>query len=95
MQIFSRISILFTVFDQIRLKNYQIKTNKIFNFSHKISQKRHFVAQKRLFLYKIRDFSRRNAGFFLNEWLSKTIIVKKIRRDFFTKSGFSSSISWK
>lgn len=32
---------------------------------------------------------------FLNEWLSKTIIVKKIRRDFFTKSGFSSSISWK
>lgn len=64
MQIFSRILILFTVFNQIRLKNYQIKTNKIFNFSHKISQKRHFVAQKRLFLYEIRDFSRRNAGFF-------------------------------
>ena len=38
MQIFSRISILFTVFNQIRLKNYQIKTNKIFNFSHKISK---------------------------------------------------------
>lgn len=94
MQIFSRFLILFTVFNQIRLKNYQIKTNKIFNFSHKISQKRHFVAQKRLFLYEIHDFSRRNAGF-LNEWLSKTIIVKKIRRDFFTKSGFSSSISWK
>lgn len=64
MHIFSRFSILFTVFNQIRLKNYQIKTNKIFNFSHKISQKRHFVAQKRLFLYEIRDFSRRNAGFF-------------------------------
>lgn len=59
MQIFSRISILFTVFNQIQLKNYQIKTNKIFNFSHKISQKRHFVAQKRLFLYEIHDFSRR------------------------------------
>ena len=64
MHIFSIISILFTVFNQIRLKNYQIKTNKIFNFSHKISQKRHFVAQKRLFSYKIRDFSRRNAAFF-------------------------------
>ena len=64
MQIFSRFLILFTVFNQIRLKNYQIKTNKIFNFSHKITQKRHFVAQKRLFLYEIRDFSRRNAGFF-------------------------------
>lgn len=49
MQIFSRFSILLTVFNQIRLKNYQIKTNKIFNFSHKISQKRYFVAQKRLF----------------------------------------------
>ena len=59
MQIFSRISILFTVFNQIRLKNYQIKTNKIFNFSHKISQKRHFVAQKWQFLCEIRDFSRK------------------------------------
>lgn len=76
MQIFSRFSILFTVFNQIRLKNYQIKTNKIFNFSHKISQKRHFVAQKRLFLYEIRDFSRK-MPVFSNEWLSKTIIVKK------------------
>lgn len=55
MQIFSRISIFLTVFNQIRLKNYQIKTNQIFNFSHKISQKRHFVAQKRLFLYEIHD----------------------------------------
>ena len=62
MQIFSRISIFLTVFNQIRLKNYQIKTNKIFNFSHKTSQKRHFVAQKRLFLYEIHDFSRRNAA---------------------------------
>lgn len=62
MQIFSRISILFTVFNQIRLKNYQIKTNKIFNFSHKISKKRHFVAQKRLFLYKTHDSSRKNAA---------------------------------
>ena len=35
------------------------------------------MVQKRLFSYKIRDFSRRNAGFFSNEWLSKTIIVKK------------------
>ena len=35
------------------------------------------MAQKRLFLYEIRDFSRRNAAFFSNEWLSKTIIVKK------------------
>lgn len=94
MQIFSRISILFTVFNQIWLKNYQIKTNKNFNFSHKISQKRHFVALKRLFLYKNHDFSRK-MPVFSNEWLSKTIIVKKIRRDFFTKSGFSSSISWK
>ena len=76
MHIFSRISILFTVFNQILLKNYQIKTNKIFNFSHKISQKRHFVAQKRLFLYEIRDFSRK-MPVFSNEWLSKTIIVKK------------------
>lgn len=76
MHIFSRISILFTVFNQIRLKNYQIKTNKIFNFSHKISLKRHFVAQKRLFLYEIRDFSRK-MPVFSNEWLSKTIIVKK------------------
>ena len=49
MLIFSRIWILFTVFNQIRLKNYQIKKNKIFNFLHKISQKRHFVAQKRQF----------------------------------------------
>ena len=49
MLIFSRIWLLFTVFNQIRLKNYQIKKNKIFNFSHKISQKRHFVAQKRQF----------------------------------------------
>ena len=64
MQIFSIFLILFTVFNQIRLKNYQIKTNKIFNFSHKISQKRHFVAQKRLFLYEIHDFSRRNAASF-------------------------------
>ena len=55
MQIFSRFSILFTVFNQIRLKNYQIKTNKIFNFSHKISQKRHFVAQKWQFLCEIND----------------------------------------
>ena len=94
MQIFSRISILLTIFNQIRLKNYQIKTNKIFNFSHKISQKRHFVAQKRLFLYKIRDFSRRNAVFF-KRMAFKNDNCKKIRRDFFTKSGFSSSISWK
>lgn len=94
MQIFSRFSILFTVFNQIRLKNYQIKTNKIFNFSHKISQKRHFVAQKRLFLYEIRDFSRRNAGFF-KRMAFKNDNCKKIRRDFFTKSGFSSSISQK
>ena len=94
MQIFSRTSILFTVFNQIWLKNYQIKTNKIFNFSHKISQKRHFVAKKRLFLYEIHDFSRK-MPVFSNEWLSKTIIVKKIRRDFFTKSGFSSSVSRK
>lgn len=71
MHIFSRFSILFTVFNQIRLKNYQIKTNKIFNFSHKISQKRHFVAQKRLFLYKIRDFSRRNATFFQTNGFQK------------------------
>ena len=49
MLIFSRIWILFTVFNQIRLKNYQIKKNKIFNFLHKISQKQHFVAQKRQF----------------------------------------------
>lgn len=62
MQIFSRFLILFTVFNQIRLKNYQIKTNKIFNFSLIISKKRHFVAQKRLFLYEIRDFSRKNAA---------------------------------
>ena len=77
MQIFSRISILFTVFNQIRLKNYQIKTNKIFNFSHKISQKRHFVAQKWQFLCEINDIFTKNAAFFSNEWLSKTIIVKK------------------
>lgn len=64
MQIFSRPSILLTIFNYIQVKNYQIKTYKIFNFSHKISQKRHFVAQKRLFLYEIRDFSRRNAGIF-------------------------------
>lgn len=94
MQILSRFSILFTVFNQIRLKNYQIKTNKIFNFSHRISQKRHFVAQKRLFYMKSVIFQE-EMPVFSNEWLSKTIIVKKIRRDFFTKSGFSSSISWK
>lgn len=64
MQIFSRFSIFLTVFNQIRLKNYQIKTNKIFNFSHKISQKRHFVAQKRLFLYEIHDIFEKNAGLF-------------------------------
>ena len=75
MQIFSRFSILFTVFNQIWLKNYQIKTNKNFNFSHKISQKRHFVALKRLFLYKNHDFSRK-MPVFSNEWLSKTIIIK-------------------
>lgn len=94
MHIFSRVSILFTVFNQIRLKNYQIKTNKIFNFSHKISQKRHFVAQKRLFLYEIRDIFEKNAGFF-KRMAFKNDNCKKIRRDFFTKSGFSSSISRK
>ena len=76
MQIFSRFSILFTVFNQIRLKNYQIKTNKIFNFSHKISQKRHFVAKKRLFYMKSMIFQE-EMPVFSNEWLSKTIIVKK------------------
>lgn len=76
MQIFSRILILFTVFNQIRLKNYQIKTNKIFTFSHKISQKRHFVAQKRLFYMK-------------------SMIFQEKCRIFFTKTGFSSSESWK
>ncbi len=64
MQIFSRFSIFLTVFNQIQLKNYQIKTNKIFNFSHKISQKRHFVAQKRLFLYEIHDIFEKNAASF-------------------------------
>ena len=71
MQIFSRFSIFLTVFNQIRLKNYQIKTNKIFNFSHKISQKRHFVAQKRLFLYEIRDFSRKMPRFFQTNGFQK------------------------
>lgn len=56
MQIFSRLSILLMIFNQIWIKNYQIKTNKIFNFSHKISQKRHFVAQKWQFLCEIREF---------------------------------------
>ena len=73
MQIFSRFSILFTVF---RLKNYQIKTNKIFNFSHKISQKRHFVAQKRLFLYEIRDFSRKMPRLFHQDRFFQQRIVE-------------------
>ena len=85
MQIFSRILILFTVFNQIRLKNYQIKTNKIFTFSHKISQKRHFVAQKRLFLYEIRDFSRRNAAFFhQNRFFQQRIVEMTIWRNHVT-----------
>ena len=80
MQIFSRFSILFTVFNQIRLKNYQIKTNKIFNFSHKISQKRHFVAQKRLFLYEIRDFSRKMPRLFHQDRFFQQRIVEIIIR---------------
>ena len=35
------------------------------------------MAQKRLFSYKIRDIFEKNAAFFSNEWLSKTIIEKK------------------
>lgn len=95
MQIFSRFSILFTVFNQIRLKNYQIKTNKIFNFSHKISQKRHFVAKKWQFLCEINDIFTKNAAFLFKRMAFKNNNCKKIRRNFFTKAGFSSSISWK
>ena len=80
MQIFSRFLILFTVFNQIRLKSYQIKTNKIFNFSHKISQKRHFVAQKRLFLYEIRDFSRKMPHLFHQDRFFQQRIVEIIIR---------------
>ena len=48
-RIFNRLLISLTIFNQFWVKNYQIKTYKIFNFSHKISQKRHFVAKKRQF----------------------------------------------
>ena len=67
MQIFSRFSILLTIFNQTWIKNYQIKTYKIFNFSHKISQKRHFVAQKWQFLCKINDiFKKKCVGLWSN-----------------------------
>ena len=64
MQIFSRFSILLTIFNQIWIKNYQIKTNKIFNFSHKISQKRHFVPQKWQFLCEINDIFKKKCLLF-------------------------------
>lgn len=94
MQIFSRFSILFTVFNQIRLKTIKLKRIKFLIFHIKYPKNDISWPRKDFFCIKSVIFQEEMPVFF-KRMAFKNDNCKKIRRDFFTKSGFSSSISWK
>lgn len=94
MQIFSRISIFLRFLTKFWLKTIKLKRIKYLIFHIKYPKNDISWPRKDFFYMKSVIFQE-EMPVFSNEWLSKTIIVKKYGVIFFTKSGFSSSISWK